>query len=140
MAHKYKIRIHDIHEYEVDKAETTFYVFGELLFEEDGYRIVYEEMAGDLAGCTTTICCSNDREVTVHREGPFQTDLSMEPGRRHHCFYRTEFGDMLIGVYAEAVESDMTERGGDLSFTYNIDYNGDFVSRNILHITVKETF
>lgn len=134
------IRIHDVHEYEVEKGETTVFVFGDLVFSEDGYRIVYREESGDMAGCTTTITCKEGREVSVHREGPYQTELIMELGRRHSCQYQTEYGSMLMGIYADKVDSHMAETGGYLEFAYNIDFDGDFVSHNTLHVTVKETF
>lgn len=134
------IRIHDVHEYEENRAESTIYVFGQLFMEDDGYRIVYREESGDMAGCTTTITCTGGKEVSVRREGPYRTDLTMEEGRRHSSHYSTEYGDLLLGIFAESVDSQMSETGGYLEFTYSIDYNGDFVSRNILHITVKETF
>ncbi|MBQ8470041.1 MAG: DUF1934 domain-containing protein [Clostridia bacterium] len=140
MAHKFMIRIHDVHEYEVEKAETTVYVFGDLELSEESYRITYREESGDLAGCTTTITCIGGKEVSVHREGPFRTDLTMELGRRHSCQYQTEYGSMLMGIFADKVDSHMAETGGYLEFAYNIDFDGDFVSHNILHVTVKETF
>lgn len=134
------IRVQDTHEYELEKADATMFVFGDLVLEDDAYHIVYREESGDLAGCTTTITCKGGEEVTVHREGPYQTDLYLEKGRRHSCQYRTEFGDMLMGVYAEKVDSHMAKTGGYLEFIYNIDFDGDFVSHNTLHVTVKETF
>lgn len=134
------IRIRDVHEYDEDQGEATVIVFGDLAFDEDGYHITYREESGDLAGCMTTITCKGGKEVSVHREGPYQTDLIMELGRRHSCQYQTEYGSLLMGIYADKVESQMAETGGYLEFAYNIDFNGDFVSRNTLHVTVKETF
>ena len=140
VAHKYMIRLHDIHNYELETADATTILFGDLTFFEDGYKITYKESEGDLAGCTTVITCKGGTEVSICRTGPYCTDLYMEVGKRHNCQYETEFGSMLMGVFAESVASDMTETGGTLDFTYNLDIGGDFVSRNTLHITVKETF
>lgn len=137
--HKFMIRLQDKHEYEVETADATMYLFGDLVFDKDAYTITYRDEAGDLAGCTTAITCKGD-EVSIHRTGPFQTELIMEKGRRHSCLYSTEYGDVLMGVYAENIDSHMAETGGYLEFAYTIDFDGDFVSRNTLHLTVKETF
>lgn len=134
------IRIHDVHEYEVETADATTILFGELQCFEDSFRITYVENEGDLAGCTTVVTCKDDNKVSICRTGPWNTDLYMEVGKRHNCQYETEFGSMFMGIYAEHIAADMSETGGTLDFTYTIDMNGDFVSRNTLHITVKETF
>ncbi len=132
-------RIHDVHDYGVETADATMIVFGDLTFDEDGFRLTYREEEGDLAGCTTQVSYRNDGLVTVGRTGPFSTNLTMELGKRHNCRYETEYGTLLMGVYAEEVDTAMTKTGGHLKFTYNIDFDGDFISRNTLHITVKET-
>ena len=49
--HKYMIRLHDKHEYEVETADATMYLFGDLAFDKDAYTITYKDEAGDLAGC-----------------------------------------------------------------------------------------
>lgn len=140
MARKYMIRLHDIHEYELETADATTTLFGALECSGDTFKITYQESEGDLAGCTIVVTCKGDREVSICRTGPYCTDLYMEVGKRHNCQYETEFGSMFMGICAEHIASDMTETGGTLDFTYSIDMNGDFVSRNTLHITVKETF
>lgn len=132
--------IHDVHEYPVETADATMIVFGDVDFLDDGFRLTYREEEGDLAGCTTQVTCSGDELVSVSRTGPFSTNLTMERGKRHHCQYETEFGTMLMGVFAEEVDAEMDVHGGHLNFVYNIDFDGDFISRNTLHITVKETF
>lgn len=134
------IRLQDKHEYEVETADATMYLFGDLVFDKDAYTITYKDEAGDLAGCTTAITCTDGNEVSIRRTGPYQTEIILEKGRRHSSLYSTEYGDVLMGVYAERVDSHMAETGGYLEFAYTIDFDGDFVSRNTLHLTVKETF
>ena len=84
--------------------------------------------------------CPKHIRRSIRRTGPYHTELIMEKGRRHSCLYSTEYGEVLMGVYAENIDSHMAETGGYLEFAYTIDFDGDFVSRNTLHLTVKETF
>ena len=46
-------------------------------------------------------------------------------------------GEMVMGVFARRIESDMTEDGGSLLLDYTIDINADFASINELKITVS---
>lgn len=140
MDKKFQITLHDTHEYGVETADATMVLFGTLEVTPGTVRIVYREEEGDLAGCTTEVLCKDGSFVSVCRTGPYSTELIMEEGKRHNCQYETQYGTMLMGVYAENVDCNMADTGGYLEFTYNIDFDGDFVSRNTLHITVKETF
>ena len=131
------VRIRDLHEYGDEREESVTTRFGSLLPEGDSFTIRYEETTGDFAGSTTSVTCTGNT-VVMERSGSYATRLIIEPDRRHESRYETEYGAMLLGVRGERIVSDMNEHGGTLKFTYQIDSNGDIVSRNTLHITVKE--
>ncbi|MBQ4460140.1 MAG: hypothetical protein II911_07055, partial [Clostridia bacterium] len=40
--HKYMIRLQDKHEYEVETADATMYLFGDLVFDKDAYTIDFD--------------------------------------------------------------------------------------------------
>lgn len=134
------IRVRDIHEQGGAREEATSIFFGTYTCEGDVRAVTYEELAGAFAGSTVQITCTGGNEVSVLRDGPHPTELVIERGRRHVCQYDTDYGSILMGVFGESVDCDMTGTGGTLSFTYTIDTDGSFVTRNTLQITVKETF
>ena len=47
-------------------------------------------------------------------------------------------GDLMMGVYTSAIENNLTEKGGDLTARYQLDFFADLVSDNEFHINVKE--
>ena len=71
------------------------------------------------------------------RCGDYSTQMIMEREKRHSCHYNTPMGEMVMGVFARRIESDMTEDGGSLLLDYTIDINADFASINELKITVS---
>ena len=64
--------------------------------------------------------------------------MIMELGQRHNCHYTTPYGELMIGVFTQKVDSLMDEHGGKLEFHYTLDFNAGLAARNELVITVKE--
>ena len=131
------IKIVDRHEMDgdTDGLETT--LLG--TFEGDGekYVLSYTEN-GELEGCQVTLKVENGDTVTMTRSGMFETELIIQRGKRHNCSYSTPAGNLMLGVFAQRVESDMTEMGGTLEFDYTLDLGAGVVSENYLVITVTE--
>lgn len=111
---------------------------GTLSLNDCGYELCYEEPADELGGSITTLSIEQNGLVTMTRKGQFTTEMVMEQGKRHVCHYMTPFGDMLMGIFAKKVESNLDENGGELHLHYTIDVNADLASTNELKITVTE--
>lgn len=129
------IKIVDRHEMDgdTDGLETT--VVGSFVGGRDDYVITYAE-DGELAGCKVRLKVENGRCITMTRSGLFETELIIERGERHNCSYSTPAGNLMLGVYAGRVESDIDENGGKLEFDYTLDLGAGVVSENYLVITV----
>ena len=90
------------------------------------------------------VCSNNlvkiegDNLVTIIRDGGKQTRLILEKGRRHQCQYNTIAGDLIIGVYTSIINNELTDEGGKIFVSYELDFNGEFVSKNEFCIDVKE--
>ena len=65
------------------------------------------------------------------------TQLLIEKGRRNLCHYETGFGSMTLGVTADEIDCQLTEKGGTARFAYLLDADSaELVSRNRLEVTV----
>ena len=117
------IKIVDRHEMDgdTDGLETT--LLGKFSGDRDSYVLSYTE---------------NGECITMTRSGMFETELIIQRGKRHNCSYSTPAGNLMLGVFAQRVESDMTEKGGTLEFDYTLDLGAGVVSENYLVITVTE--
>lgn len=104
--------------------------------DRDSIVIKYHETLETVDDCETCLMINNDR-VTMMRNGKFRTGMIFEQGKRHVSCYETPFGEVMIGIYTNAVFVDFDEDGGCLDFAYTIDSNGDLISENELKIIVK---
>lgn len=104
----------------------------------DGNTIVikYHETVEVVDDCDTCLMINGGR-ITMIRNGRFRTGMIFEQGERHVCCYETPFGEVMIGIFTNAMFIDFDENGGCLNFAYTIDSNGDLISENELKITVE---
>lgn len=108
------------------------------IWESDisGYKISYDEQYDELKGCHTELTV-NGSCVSMIRTGSFNTEMTIEMGKRHNCQYQSPFGSMLIGISAQKVSSDITDGKGTLELKYTIDFYGGVASENELIITLE---
>ena len=109
-------------------------------YKRDGhYYIRYEEgESGGFAGSVTTVKVDGERAVTLTRQGGTSSRLLLEQGRRHLCRYDSGEGLMMVGISGCRIHSALDETGGELQFQYMLDINAQLVSRNEVHISIKE--
>ncbi len=129
------IKIVDRHEMDGDSDGLETTLIGSFSGEKDNYVLSYTEN-GELNGCKVTLKVENGECVTMTRSGLFETELIIHRGKRHNCSYSTPAGNLLLGVFANRVESDVDENGGKLEFDYTLDLGAGVVSENYLVITV----
>ncbi|MBQ2389773.1 MAG: DUF1934 domain-containing protein [Clostridia bacterium] len=70
------------------------------------------------------------------REG--SSKLIMTEGERNMCHYRTQFGDILLGVYCNEVNNELNDSGGKISMSYTLDVNASVLSENKVTIKIRE--
>ena len=125
---------------ETDKIELMTY--GSFLKKAGSYYISYKETETiGFVGCTTTIKIAADGSrvamLRFGKGGGAGTQLLIEKGRRNLCHYETGFGSMTLGVTADEIDCQLTEKGGTARFAYLLDADSaELVSRNRLEVTV----
>ena len=102
------------------------------------YYITYQETeATGYQGCVTTVKVDGDDKVSMLRYGTAPSQLYIEKGRRHVCHYETGQGSLSLGVAADDIQSQLSEEGGRVLFSYYLDMDAQSISKNIVDITVK---
>lgn len=99
-------------------------------------RIEYNESFESEFDASTVIMVEEKR-VTMLRSGFINTSMVFENGCRHTCCYDTPVGQILIGVYTNAMYVSMSENGGEIHLAFTVDSGGDFLSKNELKITAE---
>lgn len=101
---------------------------------KDGIKYIsYTEYIEDEEGQSekdTLVKIESDTLISIIRTGEFQSQLMLELDRQHQCYYSTPFGEMLIKVYAGAMEVELDEDGGFVRVQYSLNFNSDFGSEN----------
>ena len=111
---------------------------GSFVKQNGKYFITYKESeATGYKGCTTTVKVEGTSKVSMLRFGPAPSQLVIEKGCRHMCHYETGQGALTLGVSADEIESKLTDQGGKIKFSYQLDVDAESISRNIVDITVR---
>lgn len=131
------IELVDRHEVDGESEGAKIVSIATIEGDENDYTIRYSE-TGELEGCEVSLNVKGKNTVTMMRTGrSYATQLIMEQGKRHNCFYNTPAGELMLGVYAKKVHSTVENGEGILRFSYTLDFNADLISENELIITVK---
>lgn len=122
-----------------EKSETEIITSGKYQKIPEGFKICYEESeATGFEGCQTILTTKGEFEVNLLRKGDAMSNLTIEKGKKHHCHYGTPYGNIMVGIAASDIRSELDSKGGDLYFKYVVDVNSTFVSENEIYINVKK--
>lgn len=88
---------------------------------ENGWEICYEE--SDMTGMegVTTVFRVEPEQITLIRKGRLESCMEFRIGTVHESLYRMEFGALLISVCATRIRYELSENGGTVDLSYNID-------------------
>ena len=104
----------------------------------NAWYVVYKEPAADGPQEVTTFLTVKKDYVTVNRKGGIDTIQEFRTGVRRDSIYSTQFGKMWLSVMPQRVESDLTAQEGRISLEYDLFVDDNFVSHNLLLVTIKE--
>ena len=117
---------------QTDKTEMT--TVGTLSEDANGFVLQYAESAATGLNDTVTTLRIQPQMVTMERTGAHTGLLVLEHKKRHLCSYATPIGNVMLGVYTEAVDTQLTRMGGTVKVSYTLDVGGNMMSRQ--HLTV----
>ena len=138
MKEDYLITIDNTQSTEDGDAHYSLSTVGEYSTENGKRRIRYlDSAATGFDGCETLLEIDNDG-IVFTRTGAQTANLVLQQGRRYIGHYGTDYGDLALGVYTDSIKNSLNDNGGSLSFSYSIDVNAGFLTRNDLTITVRE--
>lgn len=100
--------------------------------------LLYDEMSEDKTAVIKTMIKVDDKSVTITRNGEGSSKLIMTEGERNMCHYRTQFGDILLGVYCNEVNNELNDCGGKILMSYTLDVNASVLSENKVTIKIRE--
>ncbi len=122
-----------------NKDSVSLVTKGEFVYRDGTFYITYKESdTTGFAGCTTTVKARDDgSRVSMIRFGPTPGQLTVEKGVRHICHYETGQGSLSLGLAADEIRCELNETGGELFFSYLLDFGAETLSKNSVRITVR---
>ncbi len=102
------------------------------------YYITYKESeVTGMVGTTTTLKVG-EGVVTLMRFGKVNSQFVFQKGQKHISSYETEYGNFTIGVYANNVDIDINDTGGEIRVGYQIEIDNQSTGRNDFYMHIRE--
>lgn len=109
------------------------------LSEKDGkFLITYEENKTLENKSVRTKVLTEQDKVIMLRSGGIDSRMVIEKGKRNTCFYAIPQGELVLGVFGESIENNLSLNGGRLSMSYTIDIDNSLISQNTVEISVRK--
>lgn len=131
------ITVTDTHNTDGQTERSEMTTTAEVEGSENDYVISYEEKNEEMKGCHTKVHVTDGSCVQITRTGAYNTEMTMDKGRRSQCVYITPVGQINMGIYTSRVISEFGEDRITVDFTYTLDFNNELISRNRVKITAS---
>jgi len=73
-----------------------------------------------------------NKMIMTKRGGFAPSQLILEKGKRHLCYYATDLGNFMMGINTDSLDVEMHQDNMQASASYTIDVNSNVVSSNRL--------
>ena len=102
--------------------------------------IVIEYMESPLTGMEktkTTMTLKND-DITIKREGSFQSELTFAPEASKLCLYSTPYG--TVRIKTDTSEYSLQDRDGEyfLSLNYGLTIEGEYQGETAMEMLIQQ--
>lgn len=125
---------------DIDNTEDTLELITEGKYYQKGnnYYISYKESeVTGMVGTTTTLKVG-DGVVTLMRFGKVNSQFVFQKGQKHVSCYETEYGNFTIGVYANNVDININEKGGEIRVGYQVEIDNQRTGTNDFYMQIRE--
>jgi uncharacterized beta-barrel protein YwiB (DUF1934 family) len=125
---------------DIDNDSNTLELITEGKYYQKGnnYYITYKESeVTGMVGTTTTLKVG-DGIVSLMRFGKVNSQFVFQKGQKHISSYETEFGNFTIGVFANNVDININDAGGEIRVGYQIEIDNLSTGRNDFYMLIRE--
>ena len=122
---------------ETGKDTTEFLTEGTLQKTDYGFLLEYDE--SELTGMEGTHTSFQIRPTSVllTRSGAYRSQMVFELGKKHYSMYDTPYGNMTLDIRTKDLKNEITEAGGSLEISYDIEIEHQMVGENKFMIQVR---
>jgi len=114
---------------ESEKIE--FISVGNFYQKDEAFHITYKEHSEMGMGDSRVFLKVEKDRITMRRMGEFQTAMYYEVDKITEFIYRMPYGEMSIKIKTEKIDSNLTEDGGNVQFSYVLIMNDDEIYNDV---------
>ena len=106
------------------------------------HYIIYDEVMEGMAGTVKNkIKITGDTSMEIMKSGETGTHMVFEKNRKNLTYYKTPYGQMLIGINTKNMEVNVSEDNINVSVDYELDVNHEPLAdcRIRMNITSKNS-
>lgn len=112
----------------------TMITSGRLTVDNGKAVLSYEETIDESLSPQQVVLQVENECATMSRGGDYETQMVFRTGCRYEGQYRTPYGDMELAVYCTRLDYDISEEGGSLEVSYQLDLNGCFAAMHDMQV------
>ena len=138
MQENYLIHIEGVAVTDGDSETVDLTTTGSFYKKDDKYYVCYNESAATGFDGSKTCVKVWDNGASITRFGKYHSCLMIEKGITNLCNYDTPAGSLVLDINGVEVESNLTEKGGEIRLAYTLNTSGLLLSENNITMKIKE--
>ncbi|MFA9465110.1 MAG: DUF1934 domain-containing protein [Velocimicrobium sp.] len=119
-------------QFELDQDEAMEVISpGEYYFKNGKHYIFYEEITeieGQDSGISNARLTVSSELIELTKKGFNNVSMIFEPGKKTMTYYKTPYGELMIGIHTNQIHIEEQELGILVSIDYSLDINYSHVS------------
>lgn len=139
MESRRKIILTDIQHENGKQRAIELTTWGSFSGTDEDYALNFDEIFSESMKSHTEITVSSSGLVSIVRRGDVCTDITVEKGRYHNCYYTNSYGDLVRGLSASRIDSQVKNGEGKLNLVYRIDYSTGLRVKKELIVDITKT-
>lgn len=123
---------------EETEEPVTLITSGSLKLDGQTAILEYDETLDEALPPQHVVITVEDETMQVSRDGDYATQLVFRRGRRYEGQYATPYGEMELAVYCTRLRYELSEAGGEILLSYQMDLNGQFAAMHEMELRLMK--
>ena len=114
----------------------TMIPYGTLSIQGEKYTVDYDETLDENLPAQHVSLILEGDSMIMNREGDYSTQMIFTRGGRYEGQYFTPYGTMELAVFCNRLKWELSENGGSIVLSYQMDIGGQFAATHEKAITM----
>lgn len=120
-----------------EENEIEVIIPGEHFLKNGKHYVFYDEVIEDSTEKISNVIKCSEHCLEVTKKGAINTHMVFEKDKKNQSYYKTPFGNILVGIFANAVDIKEEEDSLTIDVEYVLDLNCEKIADCKIHICVR---